>query len=305
MSDSSSNGLTLNLPKHITSLATAGILVSADVRVWTGSKSDNGVASKVSADAGAKTKVGRWSHELLTGDADLKAVLNHRQTVYNFMERWTYDWMGKLRYLPSGNIASFKAGYDELEAEFRILAERFLSSYEDKVAAQAFTRGDLFNRNDYPSVDYLRSRFSMSLYTTEVPTGDFRVTVANDLAEDMRNNLQRQMEDQIASIHAKQVEQLKEVMESLSHCCTTEIVQDKDGAAKVKRRKIYDSTIQKALTLCDTFAAFNLKQDPMLEELRAGLYESLRDVEIGALRESDTLREKVKTDVDSILSKFI
>lgn len=300
-----STAVTLSLPNHITSLATAGILVSVDVKVWTGTKADNRIASEVSANANAKTKVGKWSHDLLAGDADLKSVLNHRQTVYNFLERWTYDWMGKLRYLPSVNIAEFKAGYDALQVEFAALTDKFLESYDDKVAAQAFNRGAFFSRSDYPSIDELRSRFGMALYTAEVPTGDFRVQIANDLASDMRNSLQKQMEEQINNIHAKQVAQLREVVESISHCCATEVVTGKDGETKVRRRKIYDSTLQKALTLCDTFADFNLKQDPVLEDIRASLYASLRDVSVDTLRESDTLRDKMKEDADSILSKFI
>jgi len=295
----------LSLPSHITSMATAGILVSVDVKVWTGTKADNGIATQVSANANAKTKVGKWSHDLLAGDKELKAILNHRQTVYNFLERWTYDWMAKLRYLPGVNGEHFKSGYDSLLTEFNAMTEKFLTGFEDKVAAQAFTRGDLFKREDYPTVDDLRSKFSMTLYTAEVPTGDFRVQIANDLAVDMRNNLQKQMEEKIAEIHAKQVEQLKEVMTSLSHCCATELAEDAKGEVRVRRRRIYDSTLQKAISLCDTFADFNLKQDPVLEDVRASLYEALRAVDINVLRESDTLREKVKDEVDSILSKFV
>ena len=296
--------ITLDLPKHVTSLATAGVLVSIDVKVWTGTKSDTKIAHRVSADAGAIGKVGKWSHDLLAGDADLKAVLNHRQTVYNFQERLTYDWIGKLRYLPAINAVRFSAGYVELDATWHKLLAKLLATYDDKVAAQAFTRGDLFRRDDYPTVEELRSRYSMTVTQMEVPVGDFRVQLAHDLAADMRNNLQRQMEDKIGEIYAKQVEQLRDVMQSLSHCCDVDEVTGKDGQPMIRRRKIYDTTIQRAIDLCDTFAAFNPRGDVLLDEVRNDLYTALRSVDADTLRESDGLRAKVKADVDSILSKF-
>jgi len=297
--------ITLDLPKHVTSLATAGVLVSIDINVWTGSKSDKKIADRVSADAGATGNVGKWSHDLLAGDPDLKAVLNHRQTVYNFAGRLTYDWMGNLRYLPGVNAERFMSGYDALYVSWLGLVDKLLASYDDKVAAQAFVRGELFRREDYPTVEDLRSRFNMRITQMEVPVGDFRVQIANDLANDMRLNLQRQMEEKVGQIYAKQVEQLKDVMQSLSHCCALdETLDEQTGEVTVRRRKIYDTTIQRAIELCDTFDGFNPRGDALLSEVRDDLYKALRAVDVTALRASDSLRTKVKSDVDSILSKF-
>jgi len=296
--------ITLELPAHVTSLATAGVLVTVSVEVWAGTKSDNTIADRVSADAGATAKVGKWSHDLLAGDPDLRAVLNHRQAVYNFLSATTYDWMGKLRYLPSSNVERFRAGYDSLTAQWEQLLAKLFNTYEDKVAAQAFVRGALFNRADYPTVDELRKRYSMSVTYAEVPVGDFRVQIAADLAADMRNNLQRQMEDQIALIHTRQVEQLRAVMQSLSKGCEIEHSVGDDGQVTVRRHKIYDTTVRRAIELCDTFEQFNPRGDQLLTQVRDELYQTLREVDAQTLRASDSLRVKVKTDIDGILSKF-
>ena len=296
--------ITLELPKHVTSLATAGVLVTVDVTVWTGTKSDSQIADRVSADAGATGKVGKWSHDLLSGDPDLRAVLNHRQTVYNFIGRQTYDWMGKLRYLPSANIERFMQGYADLHATWTALLDKLFATYDSKVAAQAFVRGDLFRREDYPLAADLRSRFTMSMTQMEVPVGDFRVQIANDLAADMRNNLQRQMEDKIGEIYTQQVQQLRTVMESISHCCDVDEVTGKDGQTVLRRRKIYDTTLQRAIELCDTFESFNPRGDALLAEVRDQLFQTLRSVDAAVLRESDSMRAKVKADVDGLLSKF-
>jgi len=92
----------------------------------------------------------------------------------------------------------------------------------------------------------------------------------------------------------------KDVMESISHCC--EVEEKEDG--KTKKRKIYDSTITKAKEMCESFKNFNLMGNIELEQARARLEKVLSDVTAEDIRESDAVRESVKTDIDDILSKF-
>ena len=77
-----------------------------------------------------------------------------------------------------------------------------------------------------------------------------------------------------------------------------------DGEIKVKRRKMYESTLTDALELCNTFAEFNLTNDTRLEDARRDLLRVLDGVTIDQLRNSDTKRTVVKEGVDDILSKF-
>lgn len=294
----------LSTPNHITSLRTSAILVGVEIRASNFTKSDRGIADRISKEANASANVTKVAHELLANDGDLRVLLNHRQTVYNFLDSWTLPWMGKLRLLPSTSIEKFMEAYLQHEKQFYSLLDTFLEKYEDKIAAQAFVRGNFFNRNDYPSLDAVRDAFTMRIYTSEVPEGDFRVEVANDLAKDLQRNFQRQIDSRVREAHEALVGKLVDVMQSLSHCCDVEEVTGKDGETKIRRRKIYDSTVQKAMQLCDTVEGFNPLGDTALEEARAALFKSLRDVDATTLRESDTARVRVKADVDSILSKF-
>jgi hypothetical protein len=64
------------------------------------------------------------------------------------------------------------------------------------------------------------------------------------------------------------------------------------------------STLTEALELCNTFAEFNLTNDPQLDEARRDLLRVLDGVTIDQLRNSDSKRTEVKESVDEILSKF-
>jgi hypothetical protein len=93
-------------------------------------------------------------------------------------------------------------------------------------------------------------------------------------------------------------------MKSISYCCETETTVSDTGEVKVRRRKLYDSTLDRARELCETFRKFNLVQDPNLEKARASLEQVLSDVTIEQLRNSETKRVVVKDSIDDILKTF-
>ena len=127
--------------------------------------------------------------------------------------------------------------------------------------------------------------------------------IAQDIADDLFTTLNKQAGAIIESVHQEQSERLLEVMESISHCCGVD-ESEVNGEVRTKRRKIYDTTLQKALSMCETFKRFNLKNSPELEQARASLERVLRGVSAEDIRDSDAIRHQVKEGVDDILSKF-
>lgn len=307
MQPSNAPAVALQKPQHIISMATASILVDVDINVWTATKQDRALSDEVTTAKHASDKAARVVKNLLVGSVSHKDVLNFRQTVYNWMQRCTYDWSRNQRALPHVNLPRFQKEYAELEAEFYRRVDTFCNEYPTLVSNMAFKmsgQGDMFNRADYPDVSEVRNKFNMRLITSEVPLGDFRCQIAQDLADDLFKHYSSQTERIVQDILKQQTSQLVEVMESISHCCENEEVTDKDGNAKVKRRKIYDTTVQRAIQLCETFQSFNPTGDATLEKARAALARTLSGTPIESLRESDAVRSRVKDDIDNILSLF-
>lgn len=294
----------LNKPKHIISLATSCVLVSVESHVWNATVTSKEISDEVTSAKKADKDSGKFMKNLLAKNAEHRAVLNYRQTIYNWLQRCTYDWAGSQRLLPISNLTRFHTEFQEHEAKFKELVDDFLDKYPAIVSNMAFVQGDMFDRNEYPDVSELRHRFAVDLYQYEVPTGDFRCDISQKLLDDMATHYNRQAKRMVEEILAKQSEQLVDVMKSLSYCCETETVVDDNGEVKVRRRKLYDSTLDRARELCDTFREFNLVADPRLEEARASLEKLLSGVEIEKLRNSDTQRVVIKEGLDDILSKF-
>lgn len=294
----------LNKPKHITSLSTSCVLVSIESHVWNATVQDKQISDEVTTAKKADKDAGKFVKNLLAKNAEHKAVLNYRQTIYNWMQRCTYDWAGSQRLLPVANLARFHTEYRDHVTKFEELVDDFLDKYPTIVSNMAFVQGSMFDRSEYPDVSELRHKFSIDLIQSEVPTGDFRCAISQDLAEDMSKHYERQARRLVEDILSKQTNQLVEIMKSISHCCETETVVDDKGEVKIRRRKLYDSTLDRARELCETFKDFNLTADPRLEEARADLAKLLDGVEIEKLRNSDTQRVVIKEGIDDILSKF-
>ena len=306
--------MNLEMPEHLISLASSAVLVSVDISVWSATKQDRGISDEVTTSKNADKSAGRYVKNLLANHPKHKAVVNYRQTIYNWLQRRTYRWNQSQQLLPSIDVPKFKQEYHEHELVFHSLVEALVNDYDGIVSDMAFKQGDMFNRADYPSEEQVKTKFSLNLYVSEVPTNDFRCGIAKDIADDLFTTLSNQAQGIIDSIAQEQSERMVEVMESISHCCgvdeyEVDVVNARSMTpmtkeVRTKRRKIYDTTIQKALEMCESFKRFNLKNDSGLELARSSLEKVLNGVKAEDIRDSDAVRHHVKEGIDDILSKF-
>ena len=298
------NQMELTKPDHLISLASSAVLVSVDISVWSATKQDRGISDEITTAKQADKSAGRYVKNLLANHPKHKAVVNYRQTIYNWLQRRTYKWNQSQNLLPSVDVPKFKTEYHEHQLAFHGLVDSLVADYDSIVSDMAFKQGTMFNRNDYPSADQVKAKFGLNLYVSEVPMNDFRCGIANDIADDLFNTYTKQAQTIIDSIGLEQSERMVEVMQSISHCCGVDEKESLSGEVTTKRRKIYDTTIQKALEMCESFKRFNLKNDSGLEQARASLEKVLSGVKAEDIRDSDAVRHHVKEGIDDILSKF-
>ena len=293
----------LEKPSHLISLASSAVLVSLDVNVWSATKQDRVISNEVTTSKNADKSAGRYVKNLLADHAKHKALVNYRQTIYNWIKRRTYRWNNSQDLLPSVDLTRFKTEFQEHEVSFYTLLDDFCNQYDSIVSDMAFKQGTMFDRSDYPTKEEVRAKFGIRLFVSEVPMSDFRCGIAQDIADDLFASYTKQAEEIISSVEREQADRFIEVMQSISHCCGVDETQS-NGEVKTKKRKIYDTTIQKAKEMCETFKGFNLTNSLELEQARASLEKALNGVTAEDIRDSDAIRHAVKEDVDSILGKF-
>tara|TARA_R110000824_G_scaffold131421_2_gene293478 strand:- start:493 stop:1413 length:921 start_codon:yes stop_codon:yes gene_type:complete len=299
----------LATPNHIISLSTASVLVSVDVKTWTATKQDSNIADEVTDKKKADRGSGKFIKSLLQGNAQYRDIINTRQKIYNWVSQSAYRWSHSQDLIPSVDLPKFTKEFSEWEDLFNEQVDKFIVGYPMAVSNQAMQQGDMYDYSDYPSADEVRSKFALNLYVSEVPEQDFRCTVADDLAKDLKINYQKQTERIVQNVLSQQIDRVTKVMQSISHCCGyQEITNSKTGEVTEQKRKIYDTTIQKAKDLCSTYTQFKLvdnEESQKLEVAIDSLGSILNGVSTDALKESVVTRKRVKNGVDDILSKFI
>ena len=301
------NQINLEKPEHLTSLASSGMLVSVEVNLWSATKLDQGISDEVTTAKNAVSAAGRYTKNLLANNPKHKALMNYRQTVANWLKRVTYDWNGAQRYLPTPEVPKFMVEWRQHEVAFLSLFKSFDDSYEDIISDMAFKAaglGDMFNRNDYPTRDKMQKKYGIHLYVNDVPLNDYRCAISRDIADDLFQVYSGQTQRIVEGIVNDQFKRMKDVMESLSFCCDVEESIDNNGEKKFRKRKIYDSTVEKARDMVRLYKEFNLTDNAELSESIAMLENTLRDVNTEMLRESDFVRSEVKEGVDEILNRF-
>jgi len=292
----------LSAPSARVSLASSAYIVSVDMKVWTATKQDRAISNEVTTQKNASADAGRFTKNLLANCPQHKAVLNYRQTVYNWLQRTTYDWAGAMRLLPMFNIEKFKKEYNEHEQAFGKLLDDFEAAYPTLISDAAFKQGDMFDRSEYAEPHEVRSKFRMKLFITSVPANDFRCgVIADAIAEDLEKHYQRQVEEIVDSVMEDAAGRFIEIASRLRNSCE-EVVTGDDG--KVKRKKVYETTVNQAREIAQTLKNFNLTGNAALNEACEAMEQALSGVTLVDLRESAYVRQTVKNDIDDILNKF-
>lgn len=269
----------------------SAVLVDLHISVWTGRKMDKRVSEQVDASNNTKARAGNYHKKLLAGTEALDSL----HSVVNATRQWHYDntlpWADNgQRVLPMANFFDYKAISADFKHQFDTAGENFYAQYPDLVSAAAFTLGDLFNPNDYPSVDQIRSKNKFHIVYSPVPdAGDFRVDIPNEY----RDELQRISDERVA--HA-----MKDAWDRLHGC----LARMSEKLAGDEKQLFRDSLVTNAVELCATLSKLNVTNDPKLELARQQLEKALVGIDAKELRKDDRTRLDVKARVDEILGMF-
>jgi len=288
----------LQKPDYLLSLASAGILVNVECSTWGATKKDNKVTEEVTSAYKSDKDSADVVVNLMANVKEHKEILKYRNDIRNWLRRWTYDWAGSLRYLPTMRIEKFKQEFDTIyKPEFSALTTALVNRYEDIVAEMAFKNGDLFKASDYPSKTEVEHRFKLEMRVIPVPANDFRVQVAQDIADDLKQHYENNANEMVQDIMRDVTEDLTSYIKRVAASCT------EPGEGK-RKPKVYDSTIEGLKELTQTLSKFNVTNDNVLESMRKEAEQVIGNFTAKDIRDSEAVRSSVKNGMDDILSKF-
>jgi len=252
------------------------LLVQLAISQWSGRKFDRKASKRVADDFNTTTAAGRYNKVLLPGNDELAAVHSKsnliRAAFYDNTLPWGLDGM---QILPTANYLNFMTDFRKQKGEWELLVSNFLNEYEQlKWKAEYDAKhslGELYNPQDYPSLDELRLKFNIDLAIFPVPANDFRVQIGSEEL----TRIQQEVEQRVSIAQSAAMREVwQRLYDRVKH------IADKCADPKAIFR---DTMMENARELCDLLPRLNLTDDPNLETLR-------QEVESKLLHHPDAIR---------------
>jgi len=182
-------------------------------------------------------------------------------------------------------IAAFRAELDEAVVE--------LDRHYDELRSAARNRlGDLFDASDYPPS--LIGAFAIEHDFPSVEPPPYLRQLSPELYRQECERVQARFDEAVRLAEAAFTEELAKLVEHL----TERLSGDVDGKPKVFR----DSAIENLTEFFERFRQLNVGSNEQLDELVVRAQQVIRGVEPQQLRDSQSLRQQVSTQLSSVQS---
>jgi len=277
-------------------ISSASMLVELSISVWTGRKKDKRASDDVTYNNHADVGVASVNKKLLGDCEELVAVQKFAANVRSGHYAMTMPWSDSgLRLLPTAQFFKYNEQITALRTEFDRLVEAFLAAYDWEVMQAQTKLGNLFIRDEYPTIESLRDKFGFRINYIPLPdAGDWRVN--------MENETKTALQTQYAAFYQNQMEgAMRDVWERL-HEQVSRFIKQLDVDEEGKKGKIFQSTIDHVLSLTEMLGMANFTNDPNLSLAEARLRAALRDVTQSDLKNDEFLREDTKRAMEQAIA---
>ena len=287
-------------PKAETNVLTAkAVLADLTIGSWAVSKFDREITAEIN-ERHKTTKAGFFNKKLL--NSRLYTAIEHvSEEARATHRRMTKPWLdGGCRILPTSLFVTHANAMRDLRLKHEAARDEFLREYPRLVEERKAELKNLFNADDYPSVEFLRPRFYFEVRLLPIPVAsDFRVELADaqlDKAKaDLEANMKGVLDDAMKDTRQQIVVAVGTMAEKLKNF-------DPDASNRKDRGIFHQSLVDNMRELVELLPAFNLTEDPKLTKVIARMQKELCNEEAKELRENEDVRRVVQKSAEEILA---
>ena len=278
-----------NLPTD-NNLTQMAMLADLKVSSWSINQHDKQVTHEVAANAGADAnQVGKFIKKLLGKEAirEINAIgIETRKAHYNLTMPW--DDNGQ-RLLPVARFNEYKVKMDE-GIDKRIDARnKFVAEYPRYIQEAQNVLGSLFRQEDYPPVDSIVAKFTMSYSFRPVPdVTHYSLNLSRQENSLLRADLEKQIQERMAAA----VDSLYRRLEAVVRNCTERLDNAPGEDAKIFR----NSLITNLTELLDVLPDLNITGDQNLDQIAADTRTALEGITANTLRPGHKDYDAEKTE---------
>ena len=286
------------LHQNAPTLASSAMLVEVNISNWTGRKKDKRASADVTTANHADKGVANVNKKLLANNDDLKAIQTHVTAMRGLHAAMTMPWSNSgLRLLPTAQYFKYVQAMSDMVNEFWKLVNEFLVKYNDAVIDVQLKMGDLFSRDDYPTVEALERKFNVGINYMPLPdAGDFRVDIGNDALDEIRQTY--------ANFYSKQFDTAMNDVWTRLHKALTSMSERLDYGTKEDKKIFRDSLVGNVSDMIELLRVCNVNNSTQMSAMADKLETAMAGVTPDALREDDTFRAETKAAVDAAIKSL-
>lgn len=282
-------------------LSQKAVVTDVHIRHWTGRKLDHRITDETNERHKAEADAGRYNKLLISANAftELYQLASGSRRKHFLM---TMPWSDAgFRILPTAMYDEFANTFRQLRDDYNVAADKFDKAYPNYVGAAKKRLGSMFNPDDYPDPSRVRAMFSFKVSVRPCPdVADFRVSLADEHAEDIRANLKAEMEAVLEDAMKEPIRRIITVVDKMA----TKLKDYKPKTeAKRAENTFRDSLVDNIRELLPLLGAFNLTGDKAITALTARVEKELCKNDADTLREDEKVRKLVAKSAEDILKQ--
>jgi hypothetical protein len=279
-------------PLYVHNPVRAQFVFDFTISRWRASASDKEVSAEVTRAKGAANNAAKVQKDLMKGEPLYKRIEDLEAAFRRTVRERFPQWGGTYR-LPAGRFLDIKRDLiDKFEREYGEAIDQFCEHYATLISKSAFTQGEMFKREDYPTPEQIRSKFGFSWVAYPVPQHD---RMAAEVDESLR--------EVVEHFEAEN----KRRTEEINRDAWNKLAEGLRWAAKVcEGGRVFETSVERFAQLTTLLSDFNVTGDLRLEAARLEIETLLAgSTSTDALTETmrnPALREPIKQKVNEMLS---
>lgn len=278
---------------HVAGIQERGMLARLSISTWTATKRDPKVSREVIQTHNAKTTAGSFNKKLADSYLlnDFNSLANEARRIHS---SYTLPWGDDgSRILPCEMYLKYSHEMNAVTDKMEMVANKIASNLPTIKHHAQIRLGDMYNESDFPTEDELRSKFSIKIHITPIPSSDdWRVQIDEEHRKMLADNLEAEYKSAIDNAMRDTWDRLYQAINKLVERLSND------------SNKIHESTLTNALELVDILPMLNITGDADLYTMTEEIRGKIRGADIDGLRKDKALRKNTHEELATFLKKM-
>lgn len=283
-------------------LSEKAMLATLTIHSWSARKHDKKVTKETNKRNNATDDAGRYNKLLVSSEVlkELASIGGAARMAHYVL---TLPWLDTgARILPTAHWEKYTKEMREFETKYKAQLEKFVSVYPTVVEEAKVRLNGMFDEEDYPHVDDIREKFGFTRRLLPCPdASDFRVDLASEVRDDIADQIRAEMKEALrvamqAPIH-RIMEHVGNMVDRLGSYKPA-----KAGSGDRAEGDFKSSLVTNLRDLVELLPAFNLTNNPALDDLTKRIARDLCANDMTDLKANATVRKATKTAAEKIFA---